>query len=168
MRPVDRQYPVVGFTAARRFDHHAKQVTAERLTRLSRGMRRAGVIRPKFITGAARGGDAFIGHWLVTHWLETADHLVLVPAWRSQVDWWWTRLPPRWRQLVVVEYMPEDTDFAYRNKEVVRRADHVEGFPDLPEDQAIRSGTWQTLRLAQDTGTSNFFTIVGASVSPAT
>lgn len=161
MRRVDPQYPVVGFTSARRFDAHAEAATAVRLTQISRGMRHGGVIRPKFITGAARGGDAFIGRWLVTHWLEHADHLVLVPAWRSQVDWWWTSLPPRWQNLVEVELMPEGTDFAYRNKELVRRSQHLEGFPELPEERAIMSGSWQTIRLARHAEKSHHVTVVG-------
>lgn len=161
MKPVDRQYPVIGFTSARRFPVLAQRITSDRLSALSRNMRRSGVIRPTFITGAARGGDAFIGRWLVMHWLEHADHLVLVPAIRSQVDWWWLRLPPRWQNLVKVEYMPEGTDFAYRNDQIVTRAMHLEGFPELPEAQAVMSGSWQTLRMARKAEVSSRFTVVG-------
>jgi hypothetical protein len=162
---MDPAYPVIGFTAARRFPVLAQRIASDRLATMSRAMRRRGVIRPRFITGAARGGDAFIGNWLVMHWLEHAGHLVLVPAMRSQVDWWWLRLPPRWQNLVEVEEMPPGTDFAYRNQEIAGRADHLEGFPELPEDQAIMSGSWQTLRMARKAGKSHFYTIVG-STSP--
>jgi len=165
--PGDPRYPVVGFTAARRFPVSAQRIAADRLTTMSRAMRRAGVIRPKFITGAARGGDAFIGNWLVMHWLEHAGHLVLVPAWQSQVDWWWLRLPPRWRNLVEVEFMPPGTDFAYRNAELANRSDHLEGFPELPEEQAVRSGTWQTLGMARDAGKSHYCTVVGSAATTA-
>jgi hypothetical protein len=163
MRPVDRQYPVIGFTAARQFPVAAQRIASDRLATLSRNMRRQGVQRPTFITGAARGGDAFIGRWLVLHWLEHADHLVLVPAVRSQVNWWWLALPPRWRNLVQVEYMPDGTDFAYRNQELVNRSQHIEGFPELPEAQATTSGTWQTLRMARKGDVSCRACVVGGT-----
>lgn len=105
----------------------------------------------RYVTGACQGGDAWIGAWLyVTR--PAAEHVVVVPCNRRQVDPWWTRtgsLP-----LVTVIDMPPGTNYADRNRELVARADQVFGFPAFPEEdpRSQRSGTWQTIRMARDAG----------------
>lgn len=100
-----------------------------------------------YVTGGCRGWDAFIGRYLAMRFpLKT--HLVVVPANRSQVDPWWFEFD---LGTILVYYMDEGTDYKDRNKEIVRRSDHLFYCADYPEDhgKSARSGTWQTVRLGR-------------------
>jgi hypothetical protein len=104
----------------------------------------------RYVTGACIGGDAFIGRWLHAN-RPDAVHMVIVPADRSRVDWWWADAggPP-----VTVIEMPPGTTYADRNARLVSEADVVFGFPAYPEGdpRSARSGTWQTIRLSRAAG----------------
>jgi hypothetical protein len=132
----------VSFTASRDLDARGQEVIAGVLT----------VRLPRvacYITGGAAGGDAFIGRWLATN-LPGAHHVVVVPADKSQVDPWWLTAGVD----VEVIPMPAGTTFKDRNAELVRRGTAVFGFPACPEDdpRSLRSGTWQTVRMARKAG----------------
>lgn len=105
----------------------------------------------RYVTGACQGGDAWIGAWLYVA-RPAAEHVVVVPYNRRQIDPWWTRtgsLP-----LVTVREMPPGTSYADRNRVLVDSADQVFGFPAFSEEdpRSQRSGTWQTIRMARDAG----------------
>jgi hypothetical protein len=133
----------VSFTAARELDHGGR-VTIEGIlvTEVP--------LAARYITGGARGGDAYIGEWLYRN-RRDAEHVVVVPADRSQVDPWWEKYEPG--RVTVVE-MPPGTTYRDRNAVLVKRADVVFGLPAYPEDhpQSRRSGTWQTIRMARRAG----------------
>lgn len=104
----------------------------------------------RYLTGACMGGDAFIGRWLRLH-RPDAEHVVIVPADRSRVDPWWEQdgCPP-----VTVTEMPPGTTYADRNARLVTEANAVFAFPAYPENdpRSLRSGTWQTARMARKAG----------------
>jgi hypothetical protein len=130
----------IGFTAARGMDEYARNGVVSNVlyTRIPQVGR--------YVTGGCRDGDSFIGQWLHAMY-PSAEHVVVVPANRSQVDPWW-ELPG---MTVTVIEMPEGTTYADRNARIVHESDAVVGFPSWPEAdrRSLRSGTWQTIRMAQ-------------------
>ena len=135
----------ISFTAARELRPEAAAGVVTNV--LSTRVPRAG----RYVTGGARGGDAFIGWWLF--WLRPeAEHWIIVPANRSQVDPWWEDTLVQ--GLPTVIEMPPGTSYADRNQALVDAATWVFGFPGYPEhDPRSRySGTWQALRMARAAG----------------
>jgi hypothetical protein len=152
----------LGFTASRTFPVSAERVASDWLSKLSRSLELESV-RPRFVTGGARGGDAYIGHWLAVYWGHDADHVVVLPANRAQVDPWWERLPAEWwtgrhgkgfRSRVELIEMPPGSSYEDRNWRIVVEApDGVHAFPQhLDRRLDRRSGTHQTIRLAREAG----------------
>jgi hypothetical protein len=131
----------VSFTAARDLDERGKGVILNVLCQIPTADR--------YVTGGAVGGDSFIGRWLAGNRPE-AEHVVVVPAWRSQVDPWWETSPASVRTL----WMPHGTSYAARNATLVKMATMVAGLPAYPEDdpRSARSGTWQAIRMARKEG----------------
>lgn len=134
----------ISFTASRDLDHGGEEVILNVLT--------VGIpLCRQYITGGARGGDAFIGRWLANRYPEAA-HLVIVPDNRSQVDPWW--LTGSWPGSLTVLPMPFMSTYKERNAELVRRGSAVCAFPAYVEDHpaSARSGSWQTARMARRVG----------------
>lgn len=131
----------VSFTAARELDDDGREVIVNVLAQAP--------FADRYLTGAAIGGDAFIGRWLRENRPE-AEHVVVVPADRSRVDYWWGPGDPS----VTVLDMPEGTSYADRNAQLVMWGTAVCGFPAYPEGdlRSRRSGTWQTIRMARRAG----------------
>lgn len=104
----------------------------------------------RYVTGACVGGDAFIGRWLYDRYPD-AEHVVIVPADRSQVDEWWTGVSGR---PVTVTEMPPGTTYADRNARLVAEGQAVFAFPAYPENdpRSKRSGTWMTVRMGRRAG----------------
>jgi hypothetical protein len=73
---VTERLAAVSFTAARDLDDAGREVVLNVLVQVPRAGR--------YVTGAARGGDAFIGARLVAG-RPDAEHVVIVPADRSQL-----------------------------------------------------------------------------------
>lgn len=136
---------VYGFTASRNIAGVPKRAVVPYLMCLSDGT--------EFVTGGANGGDTFIGLWLY-YQFNYATHTVIVPSNRSQVCEWWINCPS-----VNVIYMPDGTSYKDRNQAIVDRSNKLIGFPEYPEDdsRSLRSGTWQTIRLARKAGIPNEF-----------
>jgi hypothetical protein len=134
----------VSFTAARIMSEAAREsvVTAVLAAAVPHADR--------YVTGACIGGDAFIGRWLHAN-RPDAEHMVIVPADRSRVDYWWDDAAG---PDVTVIMMPPGTTYAYRNARLVAEGAAVFGFPAYLEDdpRSARSGTWQTIRLARAAG----------------
>jgi hypothetical protein len=135
----------VSFTAARDLDAQGCAVIVRILTQVPHADR--------YITGGAPGGDAFIGRWLALA-RPQAEHVVIVPADRSQVDPWWNKSVVRCSSLVEVIEMPLGTTYADRNCQLVQRGSMMYGFPAYPEDdpRSRRSGSWQACRMARRAG----------------
>ena len=136
----------ISFTASRDLDKGGQEVI---LNVLHTGI----PLAAQYITGGARGGDAFIGRWLFGHRPE-AEHIVVLPADRSQIDPWWEAVPVGTGvDLYVIEMRP-GTTYRDRNAELVRLGTAVCAFPACEEDDPCsrRSGTWQTARMARKAG----------------
>lgn len=133
----------VSFTASRLIG--AEGWTVMR-TVLSADVPRAG----RYVTGGACGGDAFIGAWLFVHYPD-AEHHVIVPYDRSQVDPWWLRLEDG---TVYVHEMPPGSTYRDRNVRLAERGTMMFAFPAYPEGdwRSQRSGSWQAARLARRAG----------------
>jgi hypothetical protein len=144
MSPVaDRLLVTVTFTASRQPVTRAaagvvSHVLAERVPEAER-----------YITGGCRGGDTWIGRWLLLN-RPDAEHVVIVPANHAAVDPWWLRAG---RPVTVID-MPAHSAYRHRNSRMVQEADAVFGFPAYLEDdsRSLRSGTWQTIRMAREAG----------------
>lgn len=134
----------VSFTAARDMNEAAQQGVVTSV--LTVHVPYAG----RYVTGACTGGDAFIGRWLHAN-RPGAEHVVIVPADRSRVDYWWTEAED---PAVTVIEMPPGTTHAARNARLVAEADAVFAFPAYPENdpRSLRSGTWQTIRMSRKAG----------------
>lgn len=107
-----------------------------------------------FITGACVGADSIIGQWLVEEMPHGHFHHIIVPNNKSRVDYWW-QTSERAQELIslgflTVQYMPPSTTYKDRNQAIVNRSDWVYGFPAYDQDdlRSLRSGTWQTIRMA--------------------
>jgi len=135
----------VSFTASRDLDQGGKgTVTNVLAARVP--------VAARYVTGACEGGDAFIGRWLYLNRPE-AEHVVVVPADRSRVDYWWMLASGRPVTVTVIEMAP-GTSYADRNARLVAEGDTVFAFPAYPEDdpRSLRSGTWQAARMARKAG----------------
>jgi hypothetical protein len=170
----------VAFTAAREWDNRSVQVALNVLCQVPPAR--------AYVTGGCRNGDAFLGHYLaVTQ--RGAEHFVILPANRSQVDPWWESgahafrvraLPlhewepwPALRRAalesgeifkpkVTVLEMPAGSTYRDRNAELVRWGTVTYGLPAYPEEdpRSRRSGTWQAIRMARKAGTLISWTCV--------
>jgi hypothetical protein len=109
----------------------------------------------RFVTGACRGFDAIIGVALVARFPDK-QHLVIVPANWSQVVEWWDDpemeafLDEHGGELKVL-YMDTPTNYRDRNQVIVNHSDELFYLAEFPEGStsSIRSGTWQTVRMAR-------------------
>ena len=143
--------PNLGFTGTRAIDSHALRLQNYlESPDMVMFLRRFDV----YVTGACRGWDGLVGRYLRLKFPPpVAEHVVIVPANRSQVD-------PGWEEFdvgsVLVIEMPEGTDYKDRNTEIVKRSNHLFYCADYPEDhgKSKRSGTWQTKRIAEKLGVS--------------
>lgn len=143
----------VSFTAARELDHAGAQLVMRTCDRI---VPRA----TRYITGGARGGDALIGHYLAVTRRE-AEHVVVLPANRSQTDPWWEPFlqpaRPAFAPRITLIEMPAGTTYEDRNTELVARGNTMFGFPAYLEGdkRSVRSGTWQAIRMARRAGKMN-------------
>lgn len=134
----------IGFTAARDLDDAGIQVIGNVLVQVPPARR--------YVTGGARGGDAYTGRWLALT-RPDAEHVVVIPANRSQADPWWLEMAARGIPVTLVEMDP-GTTYKDRNAELVARSSAVFGLPAYPENDPLSrySGTWQTIRMARSAG----------------
>jgi hypothetical protein len=148
---------IIGWSGSRldplKNEQHAAIVQA-RLTLLPR--------TPKgFVTGACIGIDHRVGFWL-SQVFPHVPHLILVPADRSRVSRWWEghdfQGDPDSK--ITVREMPPGATYADRNQEIVRWSNVLCAFPQYSEDhpKSVRSGTWQTIRMARQAHTLAPFT----------
>ena len=89
------------------------------------------------VCGGCVGADAFAGQVAK---LMGIPVFVALPSDDSQVDTSWVRYAETWR--VIGPYKE-------RNQHIVNISDGVWAFPNLPEKQEPRSGTWMTVRMAR-------------------
>ena len=104
-----------------------------------------------FVSGGCRGWDAVFGETLALRYPDK-QHVVIVPANRSQVDPWWEKFDPGF---VVVVYMDEGTSYRQRNEEIVKHSTHLFYCANYPEDHPKSGrgcGTWMTVRIARAAG----------------
>jgi hypothetical protein len=129
----------IGFTAARNV---AKGSMGESVIRYTLAQ-----LPPadRYVTGGCWGGEAIIGLWLYRA-RPRAEHVVVVPANRSQVSPWWEGVQGGRITLI---FMEPGTTYKDRNTRIVMESNQLCGFPAYEENdsRSLRSGTWQTLRL---------------------
>lgn len=99
----------------------------------------------KIVTGACVGVDAFVGK-LCARLVPWIDQVVVVPANKTKVDRWWQG--DHFHGGIELVFMEPGTSYMDRNDEIVRRADELQAYS--ASDEAIRSGTWATVRRARD------------------
>lgn len=130
---------VLGFTGTR-FMNGA----GARVGRAFSGMK----VFDEYVTGACVGFDAVAGMAMVIK-RPLARHRVIVPANRAQISRWWDS-PWVTSGHVIVEEMPESTTYKDRNQAIVNRSTELFYCAAFPEDhpKSLRSGTWQTVRMA--------------------
>lgn len=104
----------------------------------------------RFVYGGCRGGDEAIAIWMTNYHKPKATHHVIIPANRSAVAEWW-KYNNAAEPFPYVEYMKDGTDYKARNQAIVRMSDLLIAFPEYREEdpRSLRSGTWQTIRLAK-------------------
>jgi len=102
-----------------------------------------------YITGGCFGGDSVIGKTLL-RLFPSAIHLIVVPGDTSKVDFWWQRKETNNLENIKIYWMPEDSSYKDRNQKIVTLSNEIIGFPEYDEadSRSLRSGTWQTIRLA--------------------
>lgn len=141
-----------GFSGSRHLDERGRTVVASTLASRFKAV----PAHCEFTTGVCVGVDSFAGQWLWRFVLH-GRHRVIVPADRSRVDWWWTHRAIREAEgdsgVEVIE-MPSGTTYRDRNVRIVEYSDRLLAFPEHGEDdpRSARSGTWQTIRLAEHYG----------------
>lgn len=135
----------VGFTASRNLKGVNPRKMVSPLSELKKS---------EFVYGGCIGGDEAIAIWLTTYGPAGSRHRVILPANRKAVAEWW-KYPNAADPFPLVEYMPAGTTYKDRNQRIVDISDLVIGFPEYPEDhpKSLRSGTWQTIRMARRKGT---------------
>lgn len=138
----------LGFTGTRNIGGHEEKLTA--YLQKSETHLFLSWAFDQYVTGACKGWDAFIGEFLALTY-PNATHTVLVPADQSQVDRWWEGFD---LGKINVIFMPPNTDYRYRNEQIVQRSDYLFYCADYPEDdgRSKRSGTWMTKRIAEKAG----------------
>lgn len=113
----------------------------------------------EYVSGGCRGFDATFGVSLARAY-PGCPQRIKVPANQSQVDAWWVT-PEFSDQLATgspapinVDYMPEGTDYRYRNTQLVLASNDIFYWAEFPEDdpRSKRSGTWMTVRIARAMG----------------
>lgn len=97
--------------------------------------------------GGCIGADAIVGKWLHDRHPE-ALHIPILPTNRSKVD----MSVLQWSS-AVMEMLP-GTTYKDRNQMIVDLSTAMVFFPEYPEghSHSVRSGTWQTFRMAQRAG----------------
>jgi hypothetical protein len=111
----------------------------------------------EFTTGACLGFDAFAAHHLLDVYPDRRHRLV-VPANRTQVDWSiidrFLLLLAQGAKNAVVEEMPDGSTYKQRNERILDHADELVAVVAWAEHdgRSIRSGSWQTVRLARKRG----------------
>lgn len=109
-----------------------------------------------YVTGACAGLDTFVGMALARRY-PNAQHLIIVPASHAMVTYWWMTTEFAGRVAagnIVVQQMRPGTSYRARNAAIVRVATELFAFPQYPEHdwRSLRSGSWQTVRLARRKG----------------
>lgn len=105
------------------------------------------------VTGACVGLDAFVAEVAFKAGYRVKT---IVPADRKAVD-------PNWREHChEFEEMPEGTDYKARNARIVALVGHLFAFPLHAEKdgRSLRSGTWQTVRMAWNAGKETDYVIL--------
>jgi hypothetical protein len=138
----------LGFTGTRHLDEYGREAIAGTIGGFVGFVAEAG-LRMEIVHGGCVGADAFAGQtgliYSGVHEGGTDVHAV-IPADKS-------RVPVDWRQHChTYELMPPGSTYRDRNKRIVRRAQMLFAVANYPEHhgKSRRSGTWQTVRIAQE------------------
>jgi len=138
----------LGFTGTRHLNEIGREAIANTIWAFAGWAAKEGV-RLEVVHGGCVGADAFAGQTGLIYsgaFPGGTDVHAVIPADMRQV-------PADWRQHChTYEVMPEGSSYRDRNKRIVRRAQVLFAVADYPEDhgKSRRSGTWMTVRIAQE------------------
>lgn len=136
-------FNILGFTASR----DIAGVPADRFTDyLDTCSEQSG-----FVLGGCEGGDTGISRYLDAMFPYIPQTIIL-PANHSKVNKWWLVYEPKCKLTIV--QVPQGTTYKDRNQAIVDPSEEFMAFPEYPESdpRSLRSGTWQTVRLAAKAG----------------
>lgn len=144
---------VYGFTASRHLDANGQRLIDNVLTHAHPA--------ELWVTGACIGGDQYIA----TVGAEAGiPQRIYVPGDTSRVDLDWLRAISKNPKVDAIT-LPRGSTYQQRNQLIVRgqRIDVLVGFPQYTEDDPrnLRSGTWQTIRIARKAGIPLSVTVIG-------
>lgn len=130
----------ISFTGTRYLTSITKKLMEERF--IENLSYYAQFINKRFIFGASIGVDTFAGK-LVRKYLSSSKLVVVVPSDRSRVDYSFEE----WADEVY--YMPTQSTYRHRNQMLVNMCSDLSAYPSDIEKTSVRSGTWQTIRMAR-------------------
>lgn len=120
-----------------------------------------------YISGACIGWDYAFGVRMF-HKYQGAQHVIIVPSnWAKVAPWWQQYVGLGYPNITVIQ-MPADSTYKQRNQEIVDHSDDFFFCAQYPEKhpKSKRSGTWQTVRLAERKPIANLDGVILSEVPP--
>lgn len=133
---------IAGFTGSRYIPYECIDSVLEWLTDIAESRE-----YDEFVTGGCMGFDHRAGQTMFTSNLR-AVHYIIVPNIKTYVTDWWTPLLP----YHTIHVLDQGMTYRERNQQIVDISDKLFYCALYPEAHPLskRSGTWQTVRIAEE------------------